>query len=218
MLADADAVRVGHGPIDEQAHHLAPSPRILSRPSLRSAQPSEEDEGRAAAGAERAEFASPASRLTARYSSSQKLAGGARHRLSGNGRERGGGLRVLDPYAVNRRPRASQRALAGVRRGALRRTREPSGWRQASCGSRRLRWGLTSAASVEVRDEVRLEVSERARANANEDGADAESAKAFQCADGQPGDRCHFARPENTIPRHVNPLVHCCALPAAIAP
>lgn len=37
MLADADAVRVGHGPIDEQAHHLAPSPRILSRPSLRSA-------------------------------------------------------------------------------------------------------------------------------------------------------------------------------------
>src|SRR6185437_13076224 len=67
-------------------------------------------------------------------------------------------------------------------------------------------WGLTSAASVEVRDEVRLEVSERARANANEDGADAESAKAFQCADGQPGDRCHFARPENTIPRHVNPL------------
>ena len=159
----ADAVRVGHGPIDEQAHHLA-----------------------AAAGAERAEFASPASRLTARYSSSQKLAGGARHRLSGNGRERGGGLRVLDPYAVNRRPRASQRALAGVRRGVLRRTREPSGRRQASCGSRRLRWGLTSAASVEVRDEVRLEVSERARANANEDGADAESAKAFQCADGPP--------------------------------
>lgn len=37
MLADADAVRVGHGPIDEQAHHLAHSPRILSRPSPRSA-------------------------------------------------------------------------------------------------------------------------------------------------------------------------------------